>query len=407
MSNATIDDDLLAPGVIADPYGYYGRIRDLDPVYWNERWGGWLITRYDHVLQAFRDPGRFSSDRMASLSAELPPADRDRYGLLIRYLAKWFVFADPPYHTRARMLVNKAFTPASAEKLRARTRTIVREMLAERRRAGAMEFVTDFAQHLPVIVISEYLGVPVEDRLMIKEWSELISGIFFIRANEPDRRQRSQEGLEQLVRYFEPLVRERRTHPRDDLISALIQAEERGDLLSEEEVLATCTLLLFAGHESTTFTLVNGLLALLRHRDQWDRLRADPTLIKTAADEVLRYDGTVKATFRSIRAPVDLAGKRLAAGDRALLVLASANRDPARFPDPDRFDLTRTPNPHLAFGNGIHICLGAPLARLELQETYLALTELLPDLRLVGDTVEYQPTIVNRAAVALPVAWTP
>jgi cytochrome P450 len=407
MPHASIDDDLLAPDVVADPYTYYGRIRETEPVYWNERWGGWLITRYDDVLQAFRDHEHFSSDRMASLSAELPPADRDRFALLIRYLAQWFVFADPPYHTRARMLVNKAFTPTSAEKLRARTRAIVREMLADVRPAGAMEFVTAFAQHLPVIVISEYLGVPVEDRMMIKAWSEEISGIFFIRANEPDRRERSQRGLEQLIRYFEPLVRERRAHPRDDLISALIQAEERGDLLSEEEVLATCTLLLFAGHESTTFTLVNGLLALLRHPAEWERLRSNPSLIRTAADEVLRYDGTVKATFRSLRADLTLGDTTLAAGDRALLVLASANRDPAKFRDPDRFDLGRSPNPHLAFGNGIHICLGAPLARLELQETYLAIAELLPELRLATDRVEYQPTIVNRAAVALPVEWTP
>jgi cytochrome P450 len=245
----------------------------------------------------------------------------------------------------------------------------------------------------------------VEDRLLIKQWSEQISGIFFIKANEPNRREQSQAGLEQLVRYFEPLVRERRRQPKDDLISALIQAEERGDLLSEEEVLATCTLLLFAGHESTTFTLVNGLLAFLRHPDEWARLQRDPALIKTASEEVLRYDGTVKATFRAIGADIELGGKQLRAGERALLVLASANRDPARFPDPDRFDITRSPNPHVAFGNGIHICLGAPLARLELQETYLALAEL-PELRLTSETVEYQPTIVNRAATALPIEWS-
>ncbi|MGE0555324.1 MAG: cytochrome P450 [Gemmatimonadales bacterium] len=400
-----IDDDLLAPDVIADPYAYYGRIREIDPVHFNRRWGGWLVTRYDDVQAAFRDHRRFSSDRMASLSAELPAADRDRLALLIRYLAKWFVFADPPYHTRARMLVNKAFTPTSAERLRERTRAIVRQMLAEQRARGEMEFVRDFAQHLPVIVISEYLGVPVEDREQIRAWSEEISGIFFIKAGDADRRDRSQMGLEELVRYFEPLVRERRAHPKDDLITALIQAEERGDLLSEEEVLATCTLLIFAGHESTTFTLVNGLLALLRHPEQWEWLRADPSLIRTAADEVLRYDGTVKATFRSIAEPVEMGGKTLSPGERALLVLASANRDPARFPEPDRFDITRSPNPHLAFGSGIHICLGAPLARLELQETYLALASELPGLELATERVEYQPTIVNRAVTALPIRW--
>jgi cytochrome P450 len=400
-----IDDDLLAPDVIADPYAYYGRIRDRDPVYFNQRWGGWLITRYDDVLQAFRDHQHFSSDRMATLSAELPPADRDRFATLIRYLAKWFVFADPPYHTRARMLVNKAFSPTSAERLRARTRAIIDELLGAERPRGRMDFVADFAQHLPVMIIAESMGVPVEHRMMIKEWSEEISGLFFIKANEADRRARSQRGLERLIEYLTPLVRSRRQDPKDDLISALVLAEERGDLLSEEEVLATCTLLLFAGHESTTFTLVNGLLALLRHPDQWQALVADPGLGKTAAEEVLRYDGTVKATFRSIREPIEMGGKRLEAGQRALLVLASANRDPARFSDPDRFDVRRWPNPHLAFGQGIHVCLGAPLARIELQETFQALAATLPDLALDTDRVEYQTTIVNRAATALPIRW--
>ncbi len=344
---------------------------------------------------------------MATLSAELLPADRDRFSMLIRYLAKWFVFADPPYHTRARMLVNKAFSPTSAERLRPRTRAIVDDLLAEVRARGSMDFVGAFAQHLPVMVIAESMGVPVEHRMMIKEWSEEISGLFFIKANEPDRRERSQKGLAQLVDYLAPLVRERRAHPTDDLISALVLAEERGDLLSEEEVLATCTLLLFAGHESTTFTLVNGLLALLRHPDQWNRLRSDPALAKGAAEEILRYDGTVKATFRSIKETVVMGGKTLESGQRALLVLASANRDPAKFTDPDRFDISRSPNPHLAFGNGIHICLGAPLARVELQETFLALASTLPGLRLATDDIEYQITIVNRAATALPVEWQP
>ena len=406
-TSPVIDDDLLAPDVIADPYRYYGRIRDSDPVYFNRRWGGWLITRYDDVLQAFRDPQHFSSDRMASLSAELPAADRDRFSLLIRYLAKWFVFADPPYHTRARMLVNKAFSPTSAERLRPRVRAIIDDLLGPIHGRGRMDFVSEFAQHLPVMVIAESMGVPVEDRMMIKQWSEEISGIFFIKASEPNRRERSQEGLEKLVRYFEPLVRDRRARPKDDLISALVLAEERGDLLSEEEVLATCTLLLFAGHESTTFTLVNGLLAFLRHPDQWERLRADPSIVKSAAEEVLRYDGTVKATFRSIKEPISLAGKELRGGDRALLVLASANRDPAKFVDPDRFDITRSPNPHLAFGNGIHVCLGAPLARIELQETYQVLGGALRDLRLASEEIEYQSTIVNRAAARLPIEWSP
>jgi cytochrome P450 len=258
-----------------------------------------------------------------------------------------------------------------------------------------------------VIVISEYMGVPVEDREQVKEWSDETSRVFFIRANEPDRRERSQQGLEKLVAYFEPLIEERRKHPRDDLISALVQAEERGDLLSHEEVLATCTVLLFAGHETTTNLLANGLLAFMRHRDQWHLLRQHPSLVRSAAEEILRYDGPVKATFRWAKKDTELGGKTIRAGDRMLLILAAANRDPAKFVDPDRLDITRTSNPHVALGQGIHVCLGAPLARLEAQEAFLALPQRFPDLRLTADgaPLEYHPTIVARALKVLPVSW--
>jgi cytochrome P450 len=234
-----------------------------------------------------------------------------------------------------------------------------------------------------------------------------MSRFFFIRANEPDRRERSQQGLERLLAYFEPLIESRHQHPRNDLISALVQAEERGDLLSHEELLATCTVLLFAGHETTTNLLANGLLALMRYRDQWDRLRRQPALVRSAAEELLRYDGPVKATFRWAKQDTQLGGQTIRAGDRMLLILAAANRDPAKFAAPDRLDIARTPNPHVALGQGIHVCLGAPLARLEAQEAFLALPQRFPDLRLNIDAahLEYHPTIVARALKALPVCW--
>ncbi|MDQ7851247.1 MAG: cytochrome P450, partial [Armatimonadota bacterium] len=367
-----VQDDLLAPEVVRDPYTYFARLRQLDPVHWNERWGGWLVTRYDDIVRAFRDPARLSSDRMAHFQQELSPHDRERLHVLIRYFSRWLVFTDPPYHTRVRMLVNKAFTPTSVERLRPRVRAIVSELQDHVAHRGHMEFIRDFAFHLPVIVISEYLGVPPQDREAVKEWSDETSRIFFIRADDPQRRERSQAGLVKLLEYFEPLIHARRRHPRDDLISALVQAEERGDLLSHDELLATCTVLLFAGHETTTNLLANGLLALLRHRDQWERLARDPSLAASATEELLRYDGPVKATFRWARVDAELGGRTVRAGDRMLLVLASANRDPERFPHPDRVDITRNPNPHVAFGHGIHVCLGAPMARLAGQEAFPA-----------------------------------
>jgi cytochrome P450 len=400
-------DNLLAPDVLYDPYAYFAHLREADPVHWNERWGGWLILRYDDVVQVFRDHETFSSDRMASLMLELSPQEQEHFALLIKYFSKWLVFTDPPYHTRVRLLINKAFTPTSVEKLRPRARQIVHELLDQVQRKSHMEFIHDFAFHLPVIVISEYLGVPIEDREQVKEWSDETSRVFFIRANEPDRRERSQRGLEQLLAYFEPLIEERRHHPREDLISGLVQAEERGDLLSHEELLATCTVLLFAGHETTTNLLANGLLAFMRQRDQWDLLRQHPSLVRSAAEELLRFDGPVKATFRWARKDTELGGKVIRAGDRMLLILAAANRDPARYANPDHLDITRSPNPHVAFGQGIHVCLGAPMARLEAQEAFLALPQRFPDLRLNIDAahLEYQPTIVARALKTLPVSW--
>jgi|DewCreStandDraft_1066081.scaffolds.fasta_scaffold00059_118 cytochrome P450 len=402
-----VQEDLLTPEVLRDPYTYFGHIRENDPVHWNPRWGGWLVTRYDDVARAFRDPETFSSDRMASLVTELTEADREKLWLLINYFSKWMVFTDPPYHTRVRMLVNKAFTPVSVEKLRPRARQIIDELLSQVEPRGHMEFIRDFAFHLPVIVISEYLGVPVEDREQVKEWSDETSRVFFIRADEPDRRERSQEGLQRLLEYFEPMVHERRKHPRDDLITALVQAEERGDLLSDEEVLATCTVLLFAGHETTTNLLANGLVAFMEHRDQWELLQRQPNLIKPAVEELLRYDGPVKATFRWAKREAELGGKTIKEGDRMLLVLAAANRDPRKFDNPDELDIARTPNPHVAFGHGIHVCLGAPLARLEAQEAFLALSQRFPQIRLAvaPEELQYHPTIVARALKELPVEW--
>ena len=402
---APVTDDLLAPDVMADPYGYYARLRAHDPVHWNSRWGGWIVTRYDDVVHVLRYPERFSSDRMGLFALELDDAARDRFALLINYFSKWLVFTDPPYHTRVRMLINKAFTPSRVELLRPRVRAIVSQLLDGLAPRRSMEFIGEFAFHLPVIAISEYMGVPVEDREKVKEWSDETGRVFFIRANEPDRRERSQRGLEQLLEYFAPLVRDRRDHPRDDLITALVQAEERGDLLSEEEVLATCTILLFAGHETTTNLLANGVLALLRFRDQWDLLRQNSGLVRSAVEELLRYDGPVMAVTRWAKTDARVGDTTVRSNDRLLLVLGAANRDPAKFADPDRLDITRAPNPHVAFGHGIHVCLGAPLARLEAQETFHALTQRFPHLRLTDQELEYHPTIVARALHRLYVEW--
>ncbi len=402
-----VQDDLMAPEVIRDPHTYYARLRETDPVHWNERWKGWIITRYDDVVRLLRDHERFSSDRMASFIAELSPADRDRYHVLIEILSSWFVFRDPPFHTRFRLLTNKAFTPMSVERLRPRVRQIIHGLLDRVAERGHMEFIRDYAFPLPVTVICEYLGVPAEDHEKLKEWSDETTQIFFMRINDPNRRDRAQKGVQALTEYFYPLIHERKRHPRDDFITALVHAEERGDLLSEDEVATVCALLMLAGHETTTNALANGLLALLRNRDQWERLRADPSLARTAVEELLRYDGVVKAMLRWAKEDVEVGGKTIKEGDRILLSLFGANRDPAKFPEPDRLDIARHPNPHVAFGHGIHLCLGAPLARLELHESFIALSQRFPDMRLAvaPEELQYHPTVVSRALEALPVEW--
>ncbi len=400
-------DDLLTAEAVQDPYAYFGHLREEEGVAWNARWGGWLVTRYDDVLQVLRDPEHFSSDRMAALRQELTEGEEEKLALLINHLSKWFVFSDPPYHTRLRMLVNKAFTPSSVERLRPRVRQIVEGLLDGLAPRRQMEFIKEFAFHIPVIVICEYMGVPAEDREKLKVWSNQVGSAVGIRAGDPERWERSQQAVERLLEYFQPLVEERRRHPREDFITALVQAEERGDLLSDEEVLATCTLLMFAGHESTMNLLANGLAAFMRFPDQWELLCREPGLVRPAVEELLRYDGPVKALTRQVRGEVTLGGKELKEGDRLMLLFAAANRDPRKFRDPERLDIIRSPNPHLGFGYGIHVCLGAPLARLEAQETFLALSRRLPGIRLaIGlDELEYYPTFVGRILKKLPVEW--
>lgn len=400
----TLSDDLMAPEVIADPYSYYRVLRETDPVHWNERWPGWIVTRYADVVRVLRDSQRFSSDRMAYLSQELSESERERFSPIFDVLSQWMVFRDPPDHTRLRLLLNSLFTPVAVERYRPRVRAIVKNLLDEIEAKGRMEVVRDFAYLVPMTVILELLGAPHLDRDLIKQWSEQLGVFFFIRADEPRRREIACEGVKALVRYLAPLVEEKRANPKEDLISILIKAQEQGRV-SQQEVIATCVLLVFGGHETTMNLIANGTLALMRHPEEWKRLQREPALVESAVEELLRYDGSVKATVRWAKEDVDMDGKTLRKGDRVLVVLAAADRDPEQFPDPDRVDLTRTPNPHVAFAHGIHVCLGAPLARLEAQETFAALTERLSPPTLETKQLEYHPTVISRALKALPVRF--
>ncbi len=399
-----LSDDLMAPEVIADPHSYYRQLRETDPVHWSERWGGWILTRYADVVQVLRDSKRFSSDRMAYLARELSQPDQERLSPIFKVLSRWLVFRDPPDHTRLRLLLNTPFTPTNVEKYRPLVRSIVQSLLDRIEGKGRMEVVRDFAYQVPMTVILELMAAPHLDRDRIKEWSEQLGAFFFIRADEPRRREIACEGVRALVDYLSPVVEERRANRGDDLISFLLGAQERGDL-TESDVIATCVLLVFGGHETTMNLIANGTLALMHHPEEWERLRRKPALVSSAVEELLRFDGTVKATVRWAKEDVEVGGRTLRKGDRVLVALSAANRDPEQFDDPDRLDLTRDPNPHVAFAHGIHVCLGAPLARMEAQEAFSGLTQRLQCPTLETEDLEYHSTVVHRALKALPVAF--
>ncbi|MDP7030506.1 MAG: cytochrome P450 [Phycisphaerales bacterium] len=403
-ASVTLSDDLMCQEVIDDPHSYYRGLREAEPVHWNERWGGWVLTGYDDVVTVLRDREHFSSDRMGFLARELPAEKQADYKPIFDVLSQWMVFRDPPDHTRLRILLNKFFTPKAVEAFRPRVRGIVNDLLDDLAPKGRMDVVRDFAYLTPLTVILELLGAPSLDRDLIKEWSEQIGVFFFIRADMPERRAIACEGVKSMCEYLQPLVEERRRKPQDDLLSVLVQAEKEGGL-SEQEVISTAVLLVFGGHETTMNLIANGALALIQHPEAWTQLNHHPDLVPSAVEELLRYDGSVKATVRWAREDVDLGGTTIKGGDRLLVALSAANRDPAQFANPDTLDITRSPNPHVAFAHGIHVCLGAPLARMEGQEAFAALTRRITNPRVAAEELHYFPTVVSRALKELPVEF--
>ena len=388
----------MDPAFVADPYPTYRRLRAEDPVH-HSPLGFWVLTRYDDVVAALRDP-RLAKEAIAAFVAA-------RFGAPVPAMGLSMLDRDPPDHTRLRSLVSKAFTPRVVEGLRPRIQQVVDGLLERVREAGSMDLIEEFAYPIPVNVICEMLGVPVEDHERFKGWSlDIARGLDSILL-PPDSEvpKRSVASRNALADYFRELIAKRRASPRADLLSGLIAAEEAGDKLSENELLATCILLLIAGHETTVNLIGNGTLALLRHPEQLRRLRDNPGLIGTAVEELLRYDGPVQRTARIPSADVTIDGHTIAKGEMVMPFIGAADRDPAQFPEPDRLDLGRTDNRHIAFGWGIHFCLGAPLARVEGQIAINTLLQRLPKLRLDTDKPEFRQSLTLRGLRALPVRY--
>jgi cytochrome P450 len=399
-----VSDDLMSPEVIHDPHSYYHGLREADPVHWNDRWGGWVVTRYEDAIKVLRNADAFSADRMGFLERELAEEDRETITPIFDVLSSWMVFTDPPLHTQLRSLVNRQFTPKEVERYREQVRAIVNDALDEVEEKGEMEVIRDFAYKVPMTVILDLMGVPDLNREKIKEWSEELGLFFFIRADEPRRRHFATRGVSALAGYMRHVVEEKANNRGDDLISLFLGAEDAG-VITRDDVIANCVLLAFGGHETTMNLIANGTLALIRHPDQWLRIKEDPTMIRSAIEELLRYDGSVKTTVRWAKEDVEVGNEIIKAGQRVLIGLSAANRDPEMYENPDALDVARDPNPHMAFGQGIHVCVGAPLARLEAQEAFAALTQRFDVPEIVSEDYQYWPTVIGRSLKSLNVKF--
>ncbi|MEF2529302.1 MULTISPECIES: cytochrome P450 family protein [Streptomyces] len=392
------------PAFVANPFPLYRQLREEGPVRRAVIAGGleaWLVTRYEDGLAALSDP-RLSSDVRdaadARLQQQLPTAERESLlGTMLR--------SDPPDHTRLRRLVSKAFTARRVAAMRPRIQAITDGLLDAVVPSGRADLVADFALPLPVTVISELLGVPVDDRHDFQHWTDRM----IMRGAEPPDPAAVEEAWRHMHGYVTGLIQAKRAHPVDDLLSALVTARDEDQQLSEPELVAMVFLLLAAGYITTVNLIAGGIATLLDHPGQLDLLRADPGLLPGAVEEFLRYDGPVSPGIaRFAREDVEIAGVAIPRGATVLIASAIADRDPARFPDPERLDITRKDNAHLAFGHGIHYCLGAPLARLEGQIAIGTALRRLPDLALAVPRGElrWRPGGL-RGPQALPVTFTP
>lgn len=388
----------------ADPFPFLAHLRASDPVYRTtlpDKTVVWLLTRYDDVTALLRDE-RFTKNRRSALTKEqlrklpwTPP--------MFRPLERNMLDLDPPDHTRLRSLVHKAFTPGLVEQMRSRTQTIADELLDRVAARGEMDLIGEFALPLPMTIITEILGVPAKDHGKFHKWSQAVVSL-----SSPNPTLRVLPGVWKFIRYLRQFFKLRRRDPQDDLVSALIKAEEAGDKLSEDELLAMVFLLLIAGHETTVNLIGNGTLALLENPGQFRKLQSEPSLVKPAIEELLRYTSPVlMTTERYARENAMIHGVEIPQGEMTLGVIGSANRDETVFEQPNELRITREPNRHLSFGQGIHFCLGAPLARMEAQIAFTALLQRFPDLRLKNEShaLRWRPSLFLRGLTSLPVKF--
>jgi len=398
----TAEYNPFAPGMLADPYEMYRALRENDPIHRSEMMESWVLTRYDDIDKVLTD-NRFSADRQRARTrfAQMIQEQQAQYGPLST--AQTMLTSDPPDHTRLRKLVSKAFTPRAVLDLRPRIQDIVDYLLVEAGERGEFDIIHDLAYPLPVIVIAEMLGVPPEDRHRFKHWSDTVVATLGGPFTPPEVIEAARVAIEELAEYIGHVIAERRAEPKEDLISGLIAAEEGGQVLSEEEIFATCILLLIAGNETTTNLIGTSMLALFQNPEQMERLRKDLSLMPSAVEELLRYAGPVHGTGRVPKEDIEIAGHVFHEGEMVFTLLAAGNRDPSHYPDPDKLDVARNPTDHLALGDGIHFCLGAPLARVEAQIAIGTMLDRFPKLLLLDEDPEWGGTFIIRGPKRLNV----
>ncbi|HEY2360351.1 MAG TPA: cytochrome P450 [Candidatus Angelobacter sp.] len=394
---------LLDPEVLANPYPLYHRLRTESPVHWDPFLHAWVVTRYADVLSVLHD---FSADRTPT-PEQLQRMNLSAISPIAAVMVKQMLFLDAPAHTRLRSLASSAFTPARVRVLRSHIQQIADTLIdtAMAAQQGKMDIIAEFAEPLPAIVTAEMLGVPIRDHRQLKDWTAVFAEMLGNFQHNPDHVSKVLRALEEMLEYFRERVRELRAHPREGLINSLLTAEINGDRLTEEEVIANSIVTMVGGQETTTNLIGNGLLTLLRHPAEMERLRDDPELIPSAVEELLRYESPSQHTARLARTDVELGGRKIRKRDAVIAVMGAANRDPERFPDPDRLDLARTNNRHLAFGWAAHFCFGAALARIEGQVSFATILRRMPNLALQQVPLQWRTNLGLRGLVALSVKY--
>jgi len=393
------------PEFLRDPFPLLRRMRGEDPVHWSPRLKSWVLTRYDDCKAVLLDK-EVSSDRLRPYFASLPGEEAARIGQIIRYLTHWMVFRDPPEHTRLRRLTSKVFNLQSMNAMRPAAEELTQWLFEKIGKRKEIDFVADFAGPLPALVIMAMLGVPREELAKVKRMSDDMALFIGSSRMSGEKYDVAERATREMAGFFLELIQDRRTNAREDLLSQLVNLEDAGDRLTEDELVATCILLLFAGHETTTNHIANGLLSLLRFPRELDAFRENPDLAPRAIEELLRYDGPSGAQVRIVKVEQEMRGKVLKPGDRVFLMLNAANRDPDVYEEPDRLHLARGGPAHLTFGFGMHICLGFPLARMEGQVALPAVVRRWKEIALAvpEQRLEWLNSMVFRGMRALPLS---